>query len=559
VFSVLLLVVLLASRGAGQQSISVGAVVTGSLTSASPVSARRQGAYAAYYTFAGQQGQNIHITLLSDEFDTYLYLEGPGGTLVGENDDNGLSSNSRIPAGTGMLALPASGIYTIEVTSFSAAAFGTYTLRLEGDCLPPPRGAVRFDVLEYVTNPNLEGIRLLAGQRSSERVAQTWTAIRNLPLPAFPNQRFCGGMEVAPGVRAEVFVPTAAERNGDYSQTDLTLWDWATRTVLPDGSETMYPFPGNMVPVSRQDATFIFAWRLAELLPSLPAPSPPSPAAGSTAAQTFTFRFTSVNGHRDLGVLNILLNDFLDGRHACYLAYVPSQKVLYMVNDEGNALLPGLPLGSSGTLGNSQCTVFGAGSSAEHVGHNITLRLAMSFHSGFAGNRIWYLAARDALENTSGWHALGTWSVPPATAMNPRVTSLSPLRGSGPRARVTFQFADDNGWQNLGVVNMLLNDFLDGRQACYLAYARPINVLYLVNDAGNGLLPGLFVNGSGTLFNHQCTISNPVVSGSGNTLTLNMDVEFSEAFVGDRIWYLAASDISERNSGWQAVGSWTIE
>lgn len=558
-FGAVLVVLLLSSQAAAQQSISIGAIIEGSLTSASPVSARRPGAYAAYYSFNGQQGQRILISLMSNEFDTYLYLEGPGGTLVAENDDNGLSSNSRIPVGSGMLSLPDSGVYTIEVTSFSANAYGAYTLRLEGDCLPPPRGAVRFDVLEYVTNANSHGVRLLSGRRSSERISQILTSISSLPSPAFPNQKFCGGIDVAPGVRAEVFVPTAAERQGDYSQTDIALWDWATRTILQDGSEIMFPFPGNIVPLAMQDATHIFAWRLAELLPSLPAPSAPSPASGNGGVGTFTFQFTSVNGHRDLGVLNILLNDFLDGRHACYLAYVPALRVLYMVNDEGNALLPGLPLGSGGTLGNSQCTVFGAGSSAEHIGHNITLRLAMSFNPAFAGNRIWYLAARDVLENTSGWHAMGTWSVAPAATSNPRVVGMSPARRSGPRATATFQFADDSGWQNLGVVNMLLNSFLDGRQGCYLAYARPINVLYLVNDAGDGLLPGLVVNGTGTLSNSQCTIRNPAVSANGNTLTLTMDIEFAEAFVGDRIWYLAARDIAERNSGWQAMGSWTIE
>jgi hypothetical protein len=103
---------------------------------------------------------------------------------------------------------------------------------------------------------------------------------------------------------------------------------------------------------------------------------------------------------------------------------------------------------------------------------------------------------------------------------------MSPSRGSWPEGNFTFRFADDAGWQNLGVVNMLLNDFLDGRRACYLAYARPINVLYLVNDTGDGLLPGLVVNGTGSLSNGQCTVSNPTATGSGNTLTISMKISF---------------------------------
>ena len=47
-------------------------------------------------------------------------------------------------------------------------------------------------------------------------------------------------------------------------------------------------------------------------------------------------------------------------------------------------------------------------------------------------------------------------------------------------------------------VNVLINNFLDGRNACYLAYSRTAGVLYLVPDSGNGLLPGLVLNSSGT-------------------------------------------------------------
>ena len=65
----------------------------------------------------------------------------------------------------------------------------------------------------------------------------------------------------------------------------------------------------------------------------------------------------------------------------------------------------------------------------------------------------------------------------------------------------TFTFIDSNGWQDLGVVNILINDALNGNGACYLAYSRPLNTLYLVNDAGNGLLPGFMVNPAGMLGN----------------------------------------------------------
>jgi uncharacterized protein (TIGR03437 family) len=62
--------------------------------------------------------------------DSYLYLVGPNGQVIASDDDGGGRPNSRIPAGTGTLTLPASGTYTIEATTFSASEQGAFTLTL---------------------------------------------------------------------------------------------------------------------------------------------------------------------------------------------------------------------------------------------------------------------------------------------------------------------------------------------------------------------------------------------------------------------------------------------
>jgi hypothetical protein len=38
-----------------------------------------------------------------------------------------------------------------------------------------------------------------------------------------------------------------------------------------------------------------------------------------------------------------------------------------------------------------------------------------------------------------------------------------------------------------------------------------------------------------------------------------LNVAFISSFVGDRIFYMAARDVAERNSGWQAKGRWTVQ
>ncbi|MGH9833231.1 MAG: YCF48-related protein, partial [Blastocatellia bacterium] len=70
------------------------------------------------------------IWLYSSDFDTYLYLIAPSGAVIAENDDGGGRTNARLPSGVAFFTLPTSGTYTIEVTSFSGARTGNYTISL---------------------------------------------------------------------------------------------------------------------------------------------------------------------------------------------------------------------------------------------------------------------------------------------------------------------------------------------------------------------------------------------------------------------------------------------
>jgi hypothetical protein len=67
---------------------------------------------------------------------------------------------------------------------------------------------------------------------------------------------------------------------------------------------------------------------------------------------------------------------------------------------------------SSGALSNSQCTINAEGSSVSASGNTLTLNLAITFNSGFAGNRVFYLAARNNSTGNSGWQAVGSVTVP---------------------------------------------------------------------------------------------------------------------------------------------------
>jgi hypothetical protein len=298
-----------------------------------------------------------------------------------------------------------------------------------------------------------------------------------------------------------------------------------------------------------------------------------SPTFVNSPSQTLSFTFDDQLGPQDLGVVNILINDQVDGSHACYLAYSQPLNVLYLVGDDGNTLLPGSVLNSSGSTSNSQCTVSWGNAPVSSGPKRLAITLTITMNPGFIGNKIIYLAAGNVAGDNSGWQLWGFWQRPPAPpTMTTSVTGMSPpgvfytIDGFPPCcAPSTFTFSDSKGYQDLGVVNILVNSgpWLDGRNACYLAYVPGLNELYLVNDNGDGLLPGASLNtpsGSTPLHNSQCSVSwyANAVSASGNNLSLTLQIQGS-GFPA-RIFYLAARDVNENNNtGWLPMGIVTFE
>jgi uncharacterized protein (TIGR03437 family) len=121
--------------------LNAGQTVNGSLTPGdcqSPIRIK-DGArpLADRYSFNATGGQPVVISLNSADFDTYLYLLDANGSVIAQDDDSGARGGSRIPAGNNFFILPASGAFTLEVTSFSSGGLGNYALSLTtpaGNC-----------------------------------------------------------------------------------------------------------------------------------------------------------------------------------------------------------------------------------------------------------------------------------------------------------------------------------------------------------------------------------------------------------------------------------------
>jgi subtilisin len=107
--------------------ISLGQTINGTLSTSD--CRLSDNSFFDSYTFNGTAGQQIAIEMSSVNFDTFLFLLGPNGLEV-DDDDGGDGFNSRIPAVSGFFTLPSSGSYTILANSFAPGITGGYTLSL---------------------------------------------------------------------------------------------------------------------------------------------------------------------------------------------------------------------------------------------------------------------------------------------------------------------------------------------------------------------------------------------------------------------------------------------
>ena len=261
----------------------------------------------------------------------------------------------------------------------------------------------------------------------------------------------------------------------------------------------------------------------------------------------------------------MLINYDLDGRQACYLAYVVPSNSLLLVDDAGDAGGPfagNIVLNGSGSVNNSQCTITGAGSIAVGNGNTLTLTLNLSFTSSFGGNKVVYLAAGDSVGNNSGWVAMGVHGVPPLPVSYPNPIGMTPASGSTANAMLTLTYQDASSASNIQTAWALINLALDGRNACYVAYYQPGNQVYLVPDNGDGSqATGMVLTGSNSVSNSQCTVSaqGSSVAMNGPDLIVTLNITFKPAFAGPKDVWMAVQTVGGlETSAWQPLAAWQV-
>lgn len=233
--------------------------------------------------------------------------------------------------------------------------------------------------------------------------------------------------------------------------------------------------------------------------------------------------------------------------------------MLYLVGDSGYGLLPGLTLnGSPGVVGNTQCSVDAVGSSATGTGNTMTLTLNLTFKSAFGGTKLVYAAARNTGSNNSGWQLMAMQGVPPLPASFPAV-SMFPSAVSIPQQQVLFTFQDASNTNNLQTMWALINNSLDGLGACYIAYYRPANLVFLVPDNGDGSQAvSMALTGNNTVSNSQCTVSaqGSNVTVTGARVQVILPITLKPGFQARKAVWMAGSTLDGAHSAWQIQGVW---
>ncbi len=299
-------------------------------------------------------------------------------------------------------------------------------------------------------------------------------------------------------------------------------------------------------------------------VPAGPPPPPPAavsvtPNSGSAATQTFVFAYSDSSGATDIVSAQMDINATLAVNRACYLFYVRGPNELFLASDTGVWQGP-LTVGVSGTLGNSQCTVNAGASSASASGNNLTVSLALSFTSSFAGAKNIYSEVQNATLD-AGWVQLGAWTVPSSgsgSSSPPAPVSVTPNSGSAATQTFVFAYSDSSGATDIISTQMDIDATLAVNGACYLFYVRGLNEVFLASDTGVWQGP-LTVGVSGTLGNSQCTVNAGAssASASGNNLTVSLALSFTSSFAGAKNIYAEVRNAS-LDAGWAKLGAWTV-
>ncbi len=261
---------------------------------------------------------------------------------------------------------------------------------------------------------------------------------RVLSVLVRPVRWFCACNLLAAAMSAQCTnptqVPDGTYTSGDHSQVDNNAL-LASNFAVSGGATATFS-AGNCIhlaPGFRANAvgatvpTTFHAW--VDIAPTAVSVVPSSPPPNPPLSQSFTWTVSSPAGHSNLShVFALFSTTSSSTANACYIHYDASSNLVYLADDTSTTWLGGFVPSSSGSIGNSQCTIAGTNSSPNPTssGTQLGLTLNVTFDAAsFSGNKNEYLYALDGSGVSTGWQQMGTWTVPAPPAPDFTLTAVS--------------------------------------------------------------------------------------------------------------------------------------
>jgi hypothetical protein len=294
--------------------------------------------------------------------------------------------------------------------------------------------------------------------------------------------------------------------------------------------------------------------------PSLAAAAPTSSTA---ATQSFTLTTRDADGFADIQRVYFLLNNNTTiPTGGCHGVYDRASNAIYLYNDGLNALVGTLPIGSTGSIQNSQCRINGAGTAVTTSGTDVVLTMNVTRLGGYAtGTRNLYVWIIDNEANGTGWVQASAWTIA-GTPQPPALAGATPTGATSATQTFTLTARDADGFADVQRIYFLINsDTTIGAGGCHGVYDRASNSVYLYNDSLIGLAGSVQVGSTGSAQNSQCRINGvgTSVTASGTDVVLNLNITRQGTFTtGAKNLYLWIVDNEGNGTGWQQASIWTL-
>jgi len=311
---------------------------------------------------------------------------------------------------------------------------------------------------------------------------------------------------------------------------------------------------------AKADWAQIGTWTVVNHPPSIGSISPGAGNSGPGQWVTITSTFADPDGWTNLRQAQLLVRDSLAMANSLLVRYDQDQNKLYLLDDAGSSWLGGYAPGSSHILENSQGKLDVGNTVVSGSGTTLTISWRVAFKSSLAGTQKTYHYVQDDGGEEDGWTQVGTWTIanqPPSTGT---VTPNNGNSNPGETISLTTTCSDPDGWQQIQLVQFLINDALHGDHAFYAYYDQNANRIFLRNDTNTAWFGGYAPGSAHTLENSQAILDlqNTTISGDGDTLSITWCVTFKEGFTGLRKMYQLVKDDSNVKTEWVQIGSWTF-